>query len=62
MHYQRIANSDGLYTVWTCETCDALTKFLEPEDGEWVRGFVVNELSHGQTPEELLEYFKECQP
>ncbi len=57
MHYQRIA-SDDLYTVWTCETCESLKAFLDPEEGVWEQGFVSNVLNRGETPESILADFR----
>jgi len=61
LHYQRIAD-DCLYTVWTCETCEALKAHIEPEEGRWDHGYVSNTLNRGETPESLLATLQAANP
>lgn len=61
LHYQRVAD-DVLYTVWTCETCEALRAYIEPEDGVWEQGYVSNTLNRGETPEIVLAALQAATP
>jgi len=52
---------DGDFSTWyNCDTCESLLKYIEPVDGLYEEG-VVREIMQGhnfETPEQLLEYFK----
>jgi hypothetical protein len=57
MHYQTNIYDGSFCAIYSCPTCDALMKYLEPSDEGYEEGFVDYELSYKgapKSPEDML--------